>query len=280
MKHPFYQQLKYNEGWQKGKLQSQLTIQNQLELRKKSYYKNPVRCKYCNEPISYEKVHSTTPKPIFCSKSCSAKYNNKLRKHTLATKNKIRATMQTKYPNGTYHALPSLCVIKEKDFHVIGRHSKIQYVYCIVCGKLLCQSVSSPRKTCSVMCTRKTFSINAKKNKLGGNFNKRSFWYVSPFAGKVHLESTYELKLAKLLDANSISWLRPKRGFTWIDPDFKEHKYYPDFYLQNQDLYIDTKNSYLQELHKTKIDFVRKNHAIKLLILDLHEITLENILAR
>lgn len=38
------------------------------------YLKNPSRCKECNINISYDNKHN-----VFCSKSCSAKYNNTLR---------------------------------------------------------------------------------------------------------------------------------------------------------------------------------------------------------
>lgn len=39
----------------------------------KEYYKNPVLCKVCKKPIEYDKKREN----IFCSRSCSATFNNK-----------------------------------------------------------------------------------------------------------------------------------------------------------------------------------------------------------
>ena len=54
-----------------------------------------IYCKNCgkeiNKTISNEKQ--------FCNKSCSAQYNNKRRKHTEETKNKIKNTIKSKFPN-------------------------------------------------------------------------------------------------------------------------------------------------------------------------------------
>jgi len=44
------------------------------------YNKNPKLCKYCNNPLLFEKTAKYTRKKIFCSHSCSAKANNKNRK--------------------------------------------------------------------------------------------------------------------------------------------------------------------------------------------------------
>jgi hypothetical protein len=45
------------------------------ENRKKIYYDNPKKCLQCNTLLNY-----TKRKNIFCSKSCAAKYNNKIPK--------------------------------------------------------------------------------------------------------------------------------------------------------------------------------------------------------
>jgi hypothetical protein len=46
------------------------------ENNRKKYNKNPKLCKFCSEIIPYEKRHQK----IFCDQSCSAKFNNTLRK--------------------------------------------------------------------------------------------------------------------------------------------------------------------------------------------------------
>lgn len=57
----------------------------------------------------------------------------------------------------------------------------------------------------------KLISERAIKNNLGGNRNRSAYgWYESKFAGKVFLESSWELKVAKELDENNVNWIRPK----------------------------------------------------------------------
>lgn len=42
-----------------------------------AYYKNPLRCKYCNSVLPYERATKSYHK--FCNSSCACKYNNALR---------------------------------------------------------------------------------------------------------------------------------------------------------------------------------------------------------
>jgi len=128
--------------------------------------------------------------------------------------------------------------------------------------------VNKIRKTCSDKCYRKKLSDTAKKNSmLRGNKNKHAFWYNSPIAGRVFLESSWEGILAEDLDKNNIQWIRPKNNFKWKDKDGKVKRYYPDFYIPNLDLYIDPKNPYLAGLDKYKIDYVIKKYNLNLLII-------------
>lgn len=53
-------------------------------------------------------------------------------------------------------------------------------------------------------------------------------------------DSSWEIEFAKLLDNKAIKWERPKRSFEYIWND-SIHKYYPDFYLVDYDLYIEIK---------------------------------------
>jgi len=72
---------------------------------------------------------------------------------------------------------------------------------------------------------------------MGGNKNTRAYgWYVSPFAGKIWLESSYEHKVAVELDTNLIKWKRPSY-LVWKDGEGKTRKYFPDFYLEDYNVY-------------------------------------------
>ncbi len=47
----------------------------------------------------------------------------------------------------------------------------------------------------------------------------------------------------------------------------RPHRYHPDFYIEESDLYLDPKNPHAQERDAYKIKEIKNNHPIKLLIL-------------
>lgn len=67
------------------------------------------------------------------------------------------------------------------------------------------------------------------------------------------LDSTWELLLAKKLDAENIIWVRPG-PIDWVDTDGLTHHYFPDFYLPEHDLYLDPKNPKAYEVQYKKIE--------------------------
>lgn len=68
----------------------------------------------------------------------------------------------------------------------------------------------------------------------------------------VLLDSSWELKLAKRLDDLGIMWKRPDFIF-WADNEGTIHKYFPDFFLPEYNLYLDPKNPYAYNVQKEKI---------------------------
>lgn len=91
----------------------------------------------------------------------------------------------------------------------------------------------------------------------------------------VNLDSTYELKVAKELDENQIKWERPSY-FLWEDSKGIKHRYYPDFYLPEYNIYLDPKNNYLINNKSKrfgitdveKIELVKQQNKIRIIILD------------
>lgn len=91
----------------------------------------------------------------------------------------------------------------------------------------------------------------------------------------IHLDSSYELAVAKSLDENKIKWLRPKKLF-YVDKKGKKHYYFPDFYLPDYDVYLDPKNDYLlNSINKNfgyndldKIKWVSEQNKVRIIILD------------
>lgn len=86
--------------------------------------------------------------------------------------------------------------------------------------------------------TKKKLSLIAKKRNLGG-FSRSKKHYNG-----YKLGSSYEVTVAKSLDANNIKWEQCKR-FTYIDSNGVDRTYTPDFYLPDYNIYLEPKNDYL-----------------------------------
>lgn len=75
----------------------------------------------------------------------------------------------------------------------------------------------------------------------------------------VLLDSSWEEALAKRLDFLSIKWTRPK-PLKWVDFLGKEHNYFPDFYLEDYDLYLDPKNPEVFRKSLEKIEALKAKY--------------------
>lgn len=103
------------------------------------------------------------------------------------------------------------------------------------------------------------------KNKLSivaRNSNHRRLvrncrYYIRKDGSQVLLDSSWEEKLAKLLDDKNINWIRPE-PIKWIDKEGKSHNYFPDFYLPDYDLYLDPKNPQACKVQKEKLDILNE----------------------
>lgn len=128
--------------------------------------------------------------------------------------------------------------------------------------------------------TKKKLSEVAKQNELGGHTSKNRIKYTTKEGLEVYLQSSYEIELARELDKNNIQWIRPN-PIIWVDDSDNEHRYYPDFYLSEFDIYLDPKNDYLQKIDKQKIELVSKQNNIKILVLSKNQLSwniLKNII--
>lgn len=61
----------------------------------------------------------------------------------------------------------------------------------------------------------------------------------------------------------NIKWERPV-SIPWMDSTGKKHRYYPDFYLPDHDLYLDPKNPHVMARDKEKLQMVSQE--IRLLV--------------
>lgn len=124
--------------------------------------------------------------------------------------------------------------------------------------------------------SKKKLSKSAKKNNLGGWHTGRKVIYNGILLG-----SSYEEELVKDLDKNNIKWEKPN-FFIWVSPiDGESHRYYPDIYLPDYNIYLDPKNDYLINninpkfglKDSDKIKLVENQNNIKVFVLDKEQLT-------
>lgn len=114
---------------------------------------------------------------------------------------------------------------------------------------------------------------------LGGWHTSKTIEYKG-----IKLDSQYEYDVAKELDENQVKWQRPTY-FLWEDTNGVRHRYYPDFYLPEYNVYLDPKNDYLINNKSKrfgitdleKIEKVKKQNGIRIIILDKDNLTWEKI---
>ena len=195
----------------------------------------------------------------YIKKFCSSKCSNS-RNHSDKTKNKIRNSVN-------------------KANKKLNRTKNILEIKCEGC-KHTFETYKKKQRYCSMSCYSKNRSsatkLKMRKNALKNNFgtkNRNKYtvgWYESKFAGKVWLESTWELKVAEYLDNNNIEWIRPKFLY-WNDSGIKR-RYFPDFYLKEYNLYLDPKNNFLLKKDSRKIKRVIKENKINLILIKENDI--------
>lgn len=86
---------------------------------------------------------------------------------------------------------------------------------------------------------------------------KSTRYYTQVDGTQVLLDSSWEESLARRLDSLGVAWTRPKNPIKWVDGSGKIHNYFPDFYLPDQDLYLDPKNPHAAMVQKEKLDVIK-----------------------
>lgn len=112
--------------------------------------------------------------------------------------------------------------------------------------------------------------------KAGGGYREnagrsKKFKVNDSFGKEVCLQSTYELRCSTLLNELEIKWIRPSA----LKYDGKN--YFADFYLPEYDLYLDPKNAYKAKLDAVKIEKVKEQNNVRVIVLLEHELTNEFI---
>ena len=82
------------------------------------------------------------------------------------------------------------------------------------------------------------------------------------------VQGTWELKYAQYLDNNGIEFLSHKGRIEYLDDNGECRSYYPDFFLPNENKYVDVKNDYHFELGKRKFELIfEQNKNLNIVIL-------------
>lgn len=84
--------------------------------------------------------------------------------------------------------------------------------------------------------------------------------YICKDGTEILLDSSWEEKLALLLDEKEYNWFRPIEPMFWIDAKGKKRRYYPDFYLIDYDIYLDPKNPCAYNQQIEKVNFILQNY--------------------
>lgn len=118
---------------------------------------------------------------------------------------------------------------------------------------------------------KKHLSDVAKANQYETHFGRRKIFEYKD----IKFISSYEVDVAKSLDANNIKWSIPNR-LPYYDTKGKIHYYTADLYLDDYDVYLDPKNDFLINninpkfgySDSDKIKWVCEQNDVKILILN------------
>jgi len=223
--------------------------QRKKQIRILEYNENPKKCKFCKSSLSYKDRRKK-----FCNSSCAAKFNNTGR--VRSTESKLKTSkLITKFWSENNANLTF-----EKRAKQAGggkNYCKIKISNCSVCDSPFVQRSYGVKKTCSREC-----QIIASTSRTYRNGSRKTIHFDNPNQGPVVLESSWELEVAELLCERNIKWIRPQ-PIRWFDYKGKTHLYYPDFYLIDQNIYLDPKNPYCMELDKEKMEYIEQKVKIQ-----------------
>jgi len=142
-----------------------------------------------------------------------------------------------------------------------------------LCAKTFNTSTNSKsrKKYCSQSCFLQMLHASCKPGLTWYSYTKKN-------GEVIQVQGGYELALASFWDNNNIAFQTHKGCFDYVDDENVQHRYYPDFVrtIDSNEVYYDTKNSFLKGKTQLKISQVMKcNPTLTLIILD--EIDLTNL---
>lgn len=184
----------------------------------------------------------------YCSQSCGAIANNTGRKMSEAARNKISQSLLGRSYQG--RVSPFKGIIKVPRSQTLCSNP--------TCGKIFSHERYKTRKYCCNKCQMKVIggkptSPKASKGKNGIRED------ISP---TINFYSRWEANMARLYTYLGVRWEYAPRSF-----DIGNQKYTPDFYLPEDDTYIEVKNFWWHYSRIRDQKFRRKYPAIKLKVI-------------
>lgn len=115
----------------------------------------------------------------------------------------------------------------------------------------------NPTITTCIKCGKDIISYKRRNNKYhsecwlnsSGGFRENSTRKYSSFYKGYKMDSNSEKQFAMLCDKNNVKWKKNNGEiyFDYIGNDNKNHKYYPDFYLEDFDFWVEIKGKLYAE---------------------------------
>lgn len=169
----------------------------------------------------------------YCSLACR---NSRIRSNDVKAKISKGVKLSEKCKNawenqkGVYKKFVTVRNTKQLSSHR-------EYI-CLHCGEIIFEKKYKNRK----------YHTECWKICSGGYRENSTIKHASDYKGfKMHSGS--ELDFAKFCDLNEIQWIKnSKKFFEYVGLDGKTHKYYPDFYLSDYNIWIEIKGKYYADI--------------------------------
>lgn len=109
---------------------------------------------------------------------------------------------------------------------------------------------------------RKAQSERAVFNNFWKYRTKNPIIYESKIAGKMKLDSKWELEVAKRLDELNVEWYRPRIRLPYLDSNGIEHGYFPDFYVKTFNCFIEVKSEFIASWQNSnnKCSYIKEHY--------------------
>ena len=182
---------------------------------------------------------------------------------------KRKQTLLEKYKYRIGEKFGKLTIIDMK----IGEH-RTEYICKCECGNTTSVNYSdlTSGRTTSCGCIHKNIVSRMMIDKRNHTYGYN--WYFVKNGEKVYCDSSYEVMYANYLIRNNIEFEFHTRTFMLTDIT----RYMPDFYLPNEDKYIETKGSFWKEIRDDKVSVCQEKYNINIEYMDYKDIkSLDNI---